>query len=83
LVWINPMYLELLNHYALYPLNLQLIITFALVVRFGLVTHCLEYFEVEICLISSIRQSNGQNCLREVVCLVLWVYFGKDPNLYC
>ena len=79
----NPMYLELLNHYAFYPLNLQLIITFAFMVRFGLVTCCFEYFEVEICLIDSICQSNGQNCLREVVCFVLGVYFGKDPNLYC
>ena len=77
------MYPELLNHYALYPLNLQLIITFAFMVSFGLVTCYVEYFEVEICLTNLICQSNGQDCLREVVCFILWVYFGNDPNLYC
>jgi hypothetical protein len=46
------MYPELLNHYALYPLNLQLIITFALMVRFEHMTRHFICLNLKICLIS-------------------------------
>ena len=54
------MYPELLNHYALHPLNLQLIITFALMVRFEHMIHHLNHLNLKICLIIFSCRSDGQ-----------------------
>ena len=54
------MYLELLNHYVLYPLNLQLIITFALMVRFEHMIRHFNRLNLKICLITFSCRSDGQ-----------------------
>jgi hypothetical protein len=54
------MYPELLKHYTLYPLNLQYIITFALMVRFEHMTRHFICLNLKICLIPFSCRSNGQ-----------------------